>query len=195
MKEEIVFATNNSHKLSEVQQILGKHFKVLSSKDVNCLEDIEETGKTLEENAFIKARYIKENYHHNCFADDTGLEVEALNGAPGVYSARYATNGHDFEANINKLLKELDGVENRKAQFRTVVALIINAKEYQFEGVIKGKIIDERKGTTGFGYDPIFVPDGYDKTFAELGDEIKNEISHRAIAVKKLADFLLIKNK
>lgn len=195
MKEEIVFATNNSHKLSEVQQILGEHFKVLSSKDVNCLEDIEETGKTLEENAFIKARYIKENYHHNCFADDTGLEVEALNGTPGVYSARYATNGHDFEANINKLLKELDGIKNRKAQFRTVVALIINNKEYQFEGIIKGKIINERKGTTGFGYDPIFVPDGYDKTFAELGDEIKNEISHRAIAVKKLADFLLSKNK
>ena len=199
---KIVFATNNQHKLSEIRDILGESIEVLSLKDINCDVDIPETGKTLEENALQKAQYVYDHYHIDCFADDTGLEVEALDGAPGVYSARYAGEGHDSEANMTKLLKELGNNNNRKARFRTVIALIQkknicpcgcnSIKEvHQFEGIVNGEIIRERRGGEGFGYDPIFQPEGYDKTFAELGMEIKNHISHRARATQKLADYLL----
>ena len=199
---KIVFATNNQHKLSEIRDILGESIEVLSLKDINCDVDIPETGKTLEENALQKAQYVYDHYHIDCFADDTGLEVDALGGAPGVYSARYAGEGHDSEANMAKLLKELGDEDNRKARFRTVIALIQkknicpcgcnSIKEvHQFEGIVDGEIIRERRGGEGFGYDPIFQPDGYDKTFAELGMDIKNHISHRARATQKLADYLL----
>ncbi len=190
MKIQLVFATNNAHKLEEVRAIVGNRVNLLSLNDINCHEDIDETGLTLEENALIKSKYIKENYNFNCFGDDTGLEVEALNGAPGVFSARYAGDAHNSEANMLKLLKEMEGKENRNAQFRTVISLILDNKEYLFEGVIKGRIATEKKGENGFGYDPIFIPDGYDKTFAELGNDIKNEISHRAIATQRLCTFL-----
>lgn len=191
MKRKLVFATNNAHKLEEVSSILGDKIELLSLKDINCDADIPETADTLEGNALLKAEYVYKNYGLDCFADDTGLEVEALNGAPGVYSARYAGGkGHNAEANMQKLLHNMEGKDNRKAQFRTAVSLILNGKEYLFEGVIKGQIIKEKHGTSGFGYDPIFMPDGYDKTFAELGNEIKNQISHRAIAVNKLCEFL-----
>lgn len=190
MKYRFVFATNNAHKLEEVTAILGNRIEVLSLKDINCHTDIPETADTLEGNALIKARYIFENYQVDCFADDTGLEVEALGGAPGVYSARYAESGHDSEANMLKLLHNLEGIENRKAQFRTVFALIIDGKEHLFEGIVKGEIIKNKRGTSGFGYDPIFVPEGYSQTFAEMGNELKNKISHRAIATNKLCKFL-----
>ncbi|MGP1536111.1 non-canonical purine NTP diphosphatase [Bacteroides heparinolyticus] len=193
MKKKFVFATNNTHKLEEVSAILGKKIELLSMKDIDCNVDIPETADTLEGNALIKARYIFENYHLDCFADDTGLEVEALNGAPGVYSARYAGDEHDSEANMKKLLKEMENVENRRARFRTVFALIINGKEHLFEGIVKGEIIKNRKGTSGFGYDPVFVPEGYSQTFAEMGNELKNKISHRAMATQKLCHFLLMK--
>ena len=191
MKKKFVFATNNAHKLEEVTAILGDKIELLSMKDIHCSADIPETADTLEGNALLKARYIFENYHLDCFADDTGLEVEALNGAPGVYSARYAGGeGHDAQANMLKLLHELDGKENRKAQFRTAISLILDGKEYLFEGVIKGEIIKEKRGDSGFGYDPVFMPEGYDRTFAELGNDIKKQISHRALAVQKLCEFL-----
>lgn len=190
MKIQLVFATNNAHKLEEVRAIVGNRVNLLSLNDINCHEDIDETGLTLEENALIKSKYVKDNYNFNCFGDDTGLEVEALNGAPGVFSARYAGDAHNSEANMLKLLKEMEGKENRNAQFRTVISLILDNKEYLFEGVIKGRIATEKKGENGFGYDPIFIPDGYDKTFAELGNDIKNEISHRAIATQRLCTFL-----
>lgn len=193
IKKKFVFATNNTHKLKEVSAILGKKIELLSMKDIDCNVDIPETADTLEGNALIKARYIFENYHLDCFADDTGLEVEALNGAPGVYSARYAGDAHDSEANMKKLLKEMENVENRRARFRTVFALIINGKEHLFEGIVKGEIIKNRKGTSGFGYDPVFVPEGYSQTFAEMGNELKNKISHRAMATQKLCHFLLMK--
>ncbi|WP_131924900.1 non-canonical purine NTP diphosphatase [Prevotella heparinolytica] len=193
MKKKFVFATNNTHKLEEVSAILGKKIELLSMKDIDYNVDIPETADTLEGNALIKARYIFENYHLDCFADDTGLEVEALNGAPGVYSARYAGDAHDSEANMKKLLKEMENVENRRARFRTVFALIINGKEHLFEGIVKGEIIKNRKGTSGFGYDPVFVPEGYSQTFAEMGNELKNKISHRAMATQKLCHFLLMK--
>ena len=199
---KIVFATNNQHKLSEIRSILGETIEVLSLKDIGCDVDLPETGKTLEENALQKAQYVFDHYHLDCFADDTGLEVEALDGAPGVYSARYAGEGHDSEANMTKLLKELGNNNNRKARFRTVITLIQkknicpcgcnSIKEiHQFEGIVNGEIIRERRGGEGFGYDPIFQPDGYDHTFAELGMDIKNHISHRARATQKLADYLL----
>ena len=188
---KIVVATNNAHKLKEISAILGNEFELLSLKDIQCFADIPETADTLEGNARQKAMYIYENYGMDCFADDTGLEVEALGGAPGVFSARYAGEGHDSEANMQKLLKELAGKENRKAQFRTVICLIRNGKEHLFEGIVKGEIIQEKRGGEGFGYDPIFVPEGYDLTFAELGDDVKNTISHRARAVEKLCQFLL----
>ena len=205
---KIVFATNNQHKLDEIRSILGDNIEVLSLKDIGCDVDIPETGQTLEENALQKAQYIYDHYHMSVFADDTGLEVEALNGAPGIYSARYASMvdgssvSHDSEANMSCLLKELGENNNRKARFRTVIALILkkdicpcgctSIKEiHQFEGIVEGEIIRERRGVEGFGYDPIFQPDGYDKTFAELGMGIKNHISHRARAVQKLAEFLL----
>lgn len=199
---KIVFATNNQHKLDEIRSILGEGFEVVSLNDIGCHEDIPETGKTLEENALQKAQYVYEHYHVNCFADDTGLEVDALNGAPGVYSARYAGGeGHDSEANMTKLLHELGNNNNRKARFRTVIALIEKKdmcpcgctsvkKVHQFEGIVNGEIIRERRGGEGFGYDPIFQPEGYDKTFAELGMDIKNTISHRARATQKLAEYL-----
>ena len=188
---KMVVATNNAHKLKEIAAILGQEIELLSLKDIQCYADIPETADTLEGNARQKAKYIYENYGMDCFADDTGLEVESLGGAPGVFSARYAGDGHDSEANMQKLLKELAGKENRKAQFRTVICLIRNGKEHLFEGIVKGEIIQEKRGGAGFGYDPIFVPEGYDLTFAELGDDVKNTISHRARAVEKLCQFLL----
>lgn len=189
--KRLVFATNNAHKLEEVSAILGDKIELLSLKDIGCHTDIPETADTLEGNALLKSSYIFDNYHLNCFADDTGLEVEALDGAPGVYSARYAGGeGHDAQANMLKLLREMEGKENRKAQFRTAISLILDGKQYLFEGVIKGEIIKEKRGDSGFGYDPIFVPEDYSQTFAELGNDIKNKISHRALAVNKLCDFL-----
>jgi XTP/dITP diphosphohydrolase len=190
MKKKLVVATNNAHKLEEISAILGNEMELLSLKDIHCNADIPETADTLEGNARQKAMYIHENYGMDCFADDTGLEVEALNGAPGVFSARYAGDGHDSEANMQKLLKELEGKENRKAQFRTAICLIMEGKEYLFEGIVKGHIIEEKRGGAGFGYDPIFVPEGYNQTFAELGNDVKNTISHRARAVEKLCTFL-----
>ena len=186
----LVFATNNAHKLEEVRAILGNDFQIASLKEIGCHDDIPETADTLEGNAMQKAQYIKDKFGMDCFADDTGLEVEALNNAPGVFSARYAGPGHDSEANMKKLLHEMEGKENRKARFRTVIALLLDGKEYTFEGIVKGNIIEEKRGDSGFGYDPIFVPEGYDLTFAELGNDIQNKISHRAEAVKKLSAFL-----
>ncbi|WP_321439126.1 non-canonical purine NTP diphosphatase [uncultured Bacteroides sp.] len=190
MKNKLVFATNNKHKLEEVSHILKDKIEILSLKDINCDVDIPETANTLEGNALLKAQYIHENYGLNCFADDTGLEIEALNNEPGVYSARYAGTDKSSEANMLKVLKNLEGIGNRKAQFRTAVSLIIDNKQYLFEGIIKGNIIKEKRGNSGFGYDPIFVPEGYEQTFAELGNEIKNKISHRALAINKLCNFL-----
>ena len=190
MKKKLVVATNNAHKLEEIAAILGDEMELLSLKDIHCDADIPETADTLEGNARQKAMYIYENYGMDCFADDTGLEVEALNGVPGVYSARYAGDGHDSEANMQKLLHELEDKENRKAQFRTAICLILEGKEYLFEGIVKGEIIKEKRGGAGFGYDPIFVPEGHELTFAELGNDIKNTISHRARAVEKLCLFL-----
>ncbi len=187
---KLVFATNNQHKLDEVRKITAGNTEIVSLSDINCHEEIPETADTLEGNALQKARYIKEHFGYDCFADDTGLEVEALHNAPGVYSARYAGPGHDSEANMNKLLHEMEGKENRKARFRTVIALILEGKEYLFEGVVNGTIIKEKKGGSGFGYDPIFMPNTYAQTFAEMGNDIKNRISHRAEAVKKLTAFL-----
>ena len=210
---KIVFATNNKHKLSEIRAILGDAFEVVSLADIVCHEDIPETGQTLEENALMKAEYIYNKYHLSCFADDTGLEVEALDGAPGVYSARYAAMeatvpagepagiSHDSEANMARLLRELANNNNRKARFRTVIAFIEKKDVcpcgctsiklvHQFEGIVNGEITTEKSGAEGFGYDPIFRPDGYDKTFAELGADIKNQISHRARATQKLAEYL-----
>ena len=237
---KIVFATNNAHKLEEIRAILGPTFEVLSLKDIGCDVDIPETGSTLQENALQKAHYVWEHYHLSCFADDTGLEVDALNGAPGVYSARYAAvryaatlsqpteptlakptettlasnieptpaktietppASHDSEANMTQLLSDLGENNNRHARFRTVIALILKKnvcpcgctsikQEHLFEGIVEGQITRERSGAEGFGYDPIFQPDDYDKTFAELGADIKNQISHRARATQKLAAFL-----
>ena len=190
MKKKFVFATNNAHQLEEVTAILGDKIELLSMKDIHCHADIPETADTLEGNALLKARYIFENYNMDCFADDTGLEVEALNGAPGVYSARYAGDAHNSEANMRKLLQDMEGIENRKAQFRTVFALIINGKEHLFEGIVKGEITKHRCGSSGFGYDPVFIPEGYTQTYAEMGNTLKNKISHRALATNKLCNFL-----
>ena len=186
----LVFATNNKHKLDEVQKITSGLVNIVSLEDIGCHDDIPETSDTLEGNALQKARYIKEHYGFDCFADDTGLEVEALNNAPGVYSARYAGPGHDSEANMNKLLQEMNNIKNRKACFRTVIALLLNGQEYLFEGIVNGQITKDKRGASGFGYDPNFVPDNYTQTFAEKGNDIKNTISHRAEAVKKLSAFL-----
>ncbi|WP_455061125.1 non-canonical purine NTP diphosphatase [Prevotella sp.] len=188
---KIVFATNNKHKLEEIKDILGKDFEIVSLAEIGCHEDIPETGLTLEENARQKSTYIVEHYNHDCFADDTGLEVDALKGEPGVHSARYAEGtDHDSEANMRKLLSKMANVKDRTARFRTVISLIINGVEHQFEGRVEGRIATEKHGKEGFGYDPIFIPEGYDKSFAELGEEVKNQISHRARAVKKLAEYL-----
>ncbi|MBQ6064685.1 MAG: non-canonical purine NTP diphosphatase [Prevotella sp.] len=189
--KKIVFATNNKHKLDEIRKILSDKFEIVSLHDIGCDVDIPETGDTLEDNALMKAEYVKQHYGLDCFADDTGLEVEALDGEPGVHSARYAEwTDHDSEANMDKLLGKLGNNNNRKARFRTVIALLFNGETHLFDGIVNGNIISERHGTEGFGYDPIFVPDGYEQTFAELGMEIKNQISHRARAVNKLAVFL-----
>ncbi len=188
---EIVFATNNEHKLRELQQILGQQFKLLSLKDIGCDEDIPEESPTIEENSMDKAIYVFDKYHKNCFADDTGLEVEALDGRPGVVSARYAGEEKDMDKNIAKVLSELEEKTNKKARFKTVISLIIDGEKHQFEGIVNGTIIKEKKGEGGFGYDPVFVPDGYDITFAEMAADEKNKISHRGLAVKKLVDFLL----
>ena len=188
--KKIVFATNNNHKLDEIRKITTGRIEILSLSDINCNEDIEETGTTLEENALIKARYIKNKYGYDCFADDTGLEVEALNGEPGVYSSRYAGEQCNSQDNMNKLISALQGADNRNAQFRTVIAAILNDKEHLFEGVVKGQITTEKHGNNGFGYDPVFMPSGYNQTFGELSDEIKNGISHRAVAMEKFIAFL-----
>ena len=190
MKKKLVFATNNAHKLEEIASILGEKIELLSLKDIGCTADIPETADTLQGNAIQKAEYIHNHYGFDCFADDTGLEVEALDGAPGVFSARYAGDGHNSEANMQKLLQNLQGVENRKAQFRTVICLILDGKQHLFEGICKGKIIKEKRGSAGFGYDPIFVPEGYNESFAQLGNAVKNKISHRAKAVEMLCKYL-----
>lgn len=187
---KIVFATNNAHKLSEVSALLGDKFELVTLREVGITEDIPETGATLDENASIKAHYVYERTGLSCFADDTGLEVEALGGAPGVHSARYATDGHDFAANNRKLLHELEGKTNRKARFRTVISLIVDGVERQVEGIVEGEITTSESGAEGFGYDPLFVPEGYDRTFAEMPAEEKNAISHRGRAVKKLVALL-----
>jgi XTP/dITP diphosphohydrolase len=187
---DLVFATNNEHKLTEITHLLGECFKIVSLQDLKITDDIPEDFHTLEENAMFKARFINKLTGKNVFADDTGLEIEALNGRPGVHSARFAGSGRNFDANIDKVLLLLDRMENRSAMFRTVIALIIEEKEYLFEGRVKGRIITERRGTKGFGYDPVFIPDGNDKTFAEMDLEEKNTISHRADAFNKLKLFL-----
>jgi XTP/dITP diphosphohydrolase len=187
---ELVFATNNAHKLSEVRAIAGTRFSIISLNELGCFDEIPETGVTLTENALQKATFVYDKFRCNCFADDTGLEIEALNGRPGVYSARYAGEHCSFQDNIDKVLLELQGTTNRKAIFKTVIALILNGKNYFFEGKIDGEITEDKKGTQGFGYDPVFKPLGYDKTFAEMADVEKNSLSHRALATKKLNDFL-----
>ena len=187
---KIVFATNNAHKLSEVKAVLGEGFELVTLKEVGITEDIPETGETLDENASIKARYVYERTGLDCFADDTGLEVEALNGAPGVRSARYATDGHDFAANNRKLLKELEGEKNRKARFRTVISLIRSGVEQQVEGIVNGHIATAESGCEGFGYDPLFIPEGKSVTFAEMTAQEKNSISHRGRAVAELVKVL-----
>lgn len=188
---KLVFATNNKHKLDEVRKITAQHnIEVVSLADIHCHDEIPETADTLEGNALQKAQYIQGKFGLDCFADDTGLEVEALDNAPGVYSARYAGPGHDSEANMQKLLQEMERKTNRKARFRTVIALIIGDKQYCFSGIVNGTITTEKKGENGFGYDPIFIPEGYEQTFAELGDSVKNKISHRAKAVEQLNHFL-----
>ena len=199
--DKIVFATNNLHKLEEIRQILGDNMEVLSLSDIDCHADIPETADTLEGNALQKARYVWDHYHMSVFADDTGLEVDALDGAPGVHSARYADGeGHDSEANMQKLLRELDGKTRRTAHFRTVIALLLAPESgaaeptvHLFEGRVDGTIATAKRGTAGFGYDPLFVPDGYNESFAELGTEVKNTISHRARAVARLCEFFSCK--
>ncbi len=187
---ELVFATNNNYKLSEVVPLLDNRFELLSLEDVNCQEDIPEDHDTLEKNASQKACYIYNKYKKSCFADDTGLEIDALDGKPGVWSARYAGPNRSAQDNMRKVLKELDGENNRKARFRTVISLIWKGKEYQFEGVVDGTIITQQKGGEGFGYDPIFVPENYQETFAEMELSVKNKISHRSRAIKELVKFL-----
>lgn len=187
---ELVFATNNQHKLNELQAIVGNNFKLLSLKDINCDEEIPEEQDTLEGNASQKAFFIYNKYGYNCFADDTGLEIVSLNGEPGVFSARYAGEAKNPEANIEKVLDKLAKINNRKARFRTVISLVINGGETQFEGIVDGEILKERQGNSGFGYDPVFLPDGFSQSFAEMSLQDKNKISHRGRAVAKLAAFL-----
>jgi XTP/dITP diphosphohydrolase len=187
---ELVFATNNKHKLEELQAILGNRFKLLSLKDIGCNEEIPEEQSTLEGNARQKAMYVFEKYNYLCFADDTGLEIEALDGEPGVYSARYAGEDKNANANMDKVLANMAKIKNRKARFRTVISLIIDGEEKQFEGIVDGKILTEKRGESGFGYDPIFQPDGFEQTFAEMKPEDKNKISHRGRAVTQLAEYL-----
>ena len=187
---KLVFASNNKNKIQEIQALVPNIIQIVSLEEIGCIEDIPETADTIEGNAILKANYVTEKYGFDCFADDTGLEVDALNGAPGVYSARYAGEQKDANDNMDKLLSELKDKSNRKANFKTVIALNLNGKQNLFTGIINGKIIEEKIGTNGFGYDPIFVADGFDKTFAELSMEEKSTISHRGIAVKELILFL-----
>jgi len=187
---QLVFASNNKNKIKEIQQLLPDTIQILSLEDINCLEDIPETADTIEGNAILKANYVTEKYGYNCFADDTGLEVEALNGAPGVYSARYAGEHKSSEDNMDKLLSELEDKTNRKAQFKTVICLNIDGNQHLFTGIAPGEIIKEKIGSQGFGYDPIFKPEGFPDTFAQLSLEEKANISHRGIAVRKLISFL-----
>ena len=187
---KLVFASNNKNKIQEIQALVPNTFQIVSLEDIGCFEDIPETADTIEGNAILKANYVTEKYGYDCFADDTGLEVDALNGAPGVYSARYAGEQKDANDNMDKLLSELNDKSNRKANFKTVIALNLNGKQILFTGIINGKIIEEKIGTNGFGYDPIFVADRFDKTFAELTMEEKSTISHRGIAAKELILFL-----
>jgi XTP/dITP diphosphohydrolase len=187
----LCFASNNKHKLEEIKNVVGRKFEILSLADIKCNEELPETQNTLEGNSLQKAEYILQHYNTPCFADDTGLEVEALHGAPGVYSARYAGNHRSNDDNIALLLQNLKNDTNRKAQFRTVITLIgIEAQPVFFEGIIRGEIITEKRGSSGFGYDPVFIPEGHSRTFAEMTLEEKNQLSHRAIAVKKLAEYL-----
>lgn len=192
---KIIFATNNAHKLSEVQAVLGDGFELVTPRMCGVEEEIPETAETLEGNASQKSHYLYDRTGLDCFADDTGLEVEALGGEPGVHSARYATDGHDFAANNRLLLKNLEGKENRRARFRTVISLIEGGEEHLFEGIVEGRIIDHESGEEGFGYDPLFVPDGFDRTFAEMTAEEKNAVSHRGRAVRKLVAYLHEKQK
>ena len=187
---QLVFATNNQNKIKEVQALIPEHITLLSLKDIGCFEEVPETQLTIEGNAIQKAEYIKQNYGYDCFADDTGLEVKALNGDPGVLSARYAGVQRDAHDNMNKLLRELNDKPNRDAQFKTVIALNLNNNLHTFTGVCKGEITTTKKGDSGFGYDPIFKPDGYDQTFAEMDLSLKNQIGHRGKAVTKLVEFL-----
>lgn len=187
--KELVFATNNGHKLQEVRAMIGDRIKVKSLQDIGCNIDIPETGTTFQENAGIKSKYIVDHYHIDCFADDSGLEVEALDGKPGVYSARYS-GSRDMEKNISYLLENLKGKNNRKACFKTVISLVLDGEEHLFEGKIDGEILYAKTGIKGFGYDPIFLPNGYSKSFAEMNSNEKNAISHRAVAMAKLTDFL-----
>lgn len=191
--KRFIFATNNQHKLEEAKAMLQNKIDIVGLSEINYHADIPETGNTLKENALQKAHFIYRNYHCDCIADDTGLEVEVLNGAPGVYSARYAGEPSNSEANITKLLANMDGKTNRKARFRTVVALLQDGNEFLFEGIVNGQVIDKRKGTNGFGYDSIFIPEGYEETFAELPAVTKNAISHRGKAMAKLHEFLMEK--
>jgi len=191
--EKLVFATHNKNKLAEIRNIL-KNYEVVGLRDIGCMEDIVEDADDLQGNAKIKADYVTNNYHLNCFADDTGLEVEALDGAPGVFSARYAGEGCSYHDNVVKMLAAMKGKTNRKARFRTVIALNLNGKQYFFEGIVNGRILEEEQGNGGFGYDPIFQPDGYEESFAEMSMEEKNKISHRGRAVQKLVEFLQVRS-
>ena len=188
---KLVFATNNLNKLKEVQEMLSNSIEILSLKDINCFDDVDETETTLEGNAKLKADYITNNFGYNCFADDTGLEVASLGGKPGVYSARFAGEPANSENNMQKLLTNLEPKENRKAQFRTAVCLNLDGKQFLFEGICKGEILKEKQGKEGFGYDPIFKPEGFSESFARMNSQEKNKISHRGIAIQKLTDFLI----
>jgi XTP/dITP diphosphohydrolase len=187
---KLVFATNNPNKIIEIQQLIGNQIELLSLESIGCFEEIPETADTIEENAILKANYVTQKYGYNCFADDTGLEVMALNGEPGVFSARYAGEQKDSIANMDKLLKKMNGISNRKAQFKTVIALNLKGEQELFTGIASGSIAITKTGLNGFGYDPIFIPDGYKNSFASLTPEIKNKISHRAKAIQQLIDFL-----
>ena len=187
---KLVFATHNSNKAKEIQSLLPDDFQILTLTEINCLYEIPETAETLKGNSLLKAQFVSDNFNLNCFADDTGLEIEALNGKPGVYSARYAGVDKNAEANMNLVLSELENESNRKAQFRTVITLILNEKTVLFEGIVKGEICSEKRGTDGFGYDPIFIPEGQSKTFAEMTLAEKNQQSHRARAFEKMIEFL-----
>ncbi len=189
---DLVFVTNNKFKLEEIQNIVGFKYRIMSLKDINCYDEIPETHMTIEENASEKSHYIYKRYELDCFADDTGLEIDALDGRPGVFSARYAGEGKDFDDNMNKVLSELQNTSNRKARFRTVISLILDGNEYQFEGIVNGQILTRKIGGKGFGYDPIFQPDGFSKSFAQLTMKEKNKISHRGMAIQKMIEFLNI---